>query len=441
MKLSKTIISVFFVTAFAISVHPLLLPAQPTPVTEQHIQAIGQSFAQNGIAKGRVVLDQYGRVELKGEYYDEKEVDRAFSLAQTVVGVKWVSPVTPENIKVKEWEKALGNLFSRARVLTPTPRVRGEQPPGPSTRGEQPPGPAARGDEAPGPIRKKYGLVVGVSKFKNGIQSLQYSVRDANEFYGFLVSPGGAGFPKENVVFLTDQNATRGNIVKALNRIKSSAEVDDLVTIYISTHGTPPDKFGGVHIVTYDTEVTPRENVWHTALTEAIIKDFIEGLRAKRLVMILDTCYSNGAYKGVPGFLPPGGKSLGAGDEEGYGISKDYGKRLLGSKDIVLEDVPEKDTPKSLDSPEEEGWGKVLVSASGAGEKSWESDSLKNSVFTYYYLDGLKRKGGSVKNAFLYAKPLVYHRVKEEKGSDIDQNPQVMATSKNWDMHLSGRRK
>jgi hypothetical protein len=421
MKFFKMMICLVIVTAFIACVQPRLLDAQQTLVTEQHLLAIGNSFAQSSITKGRVALDRYGRVELKGEYYDGKEVDRAFSLAQTVVGVKWVSPVTPENIKVKEWERALGNLFSRAKVLKPT-----------ST---------ARGDEPPGPVRNRYGLVVGVGTFRNGIQSLQYSVRDATGFYHFLINPAGARFPRENVVFLADQYATRGNIVTALDRIRSSAEADDLVTIYISTHGTPPDKFGGVHIVTYDTEVKPRENVWHTALTETILKEFIESLRAKRLVMILDTCYSNGAYRSVPGFLPPGGKSLGAGDEEGYGISKDYGKRLLGSKDIVLEDVPQKDTPKSLDAPEQEGWGKVLVSASGAGEKSWESDSLQNSVFTYYFLDGLNRNDGSIKNAFFYAKPLVYQRVKQEKGVDIDQNPQVIATSDHWDMRLSARKK
>jgi hypothetical protein len=243
-------------------------------------------------------------------------------------------------------------------------------------------------------------------------------------------------FPKENVTFLTDQDATRDNISRALDRIKGLAEADDLVTIYISSHGTPPDKFGGVHIVTYDTEVKPREKVWYTALTESILKEFIKTLRAKRLVMILDTCYSNGAYRNVPGFLPPGGKSLGADDEEGYGISKDYGKRLLGAKDIVLEDASPKAMAKSWDTPETEGWGKVLISASGAGEKSWESDSLRNSIFTFYFLDGLNRHNGSIKKAFFYAKPLVYQKVKQEKGVDIDQNPQVMATNKNWDMRL-----
>jgi hypothetical protein len=384
-----------------------------TPVTTAHINEIAGMFTRNQITKGYVELDQYGRIELKGEYADEKQVDTAFSLAQTVVGVKWVSPVTPENVKVKEWEKKLGGLFSRAAVLKPT----------------------VKGDAPIGPVKNRYALVVGVGKFKNGINALQYSVRDASSFYSFLVER--AAFPKSNVYFLGDQSATKDNIVRYLTGIRNAAGEDDLVVVYMSSHGTPPDKFGGVYIVTYDTEVKPRERVWQTAIAESVLKDFVENLRARRLVMVLDTCYSNGAYRAIPGFLPPGGKSLGVGDEdEGYGVSQETGKRLFGAKDIVLEDAPKPKATaaKSIDS--QDAYGRVLISASSAGEKSWESDQLRNSVFTYYFVDGLNRYQGSVKDAFQYSKPLVQQRVKQEKGADISQTPQAMATNQDWNMRV-----
>lgn len=382
-------------------------------VTDAHIQQVNQLFAQNGVPNGRVVLDSHGRLELKGDYEDEFQVDRAFSLAQTVVGVKWVSPVTPENIKVKEWEKKLGSLFSRAAVLQP----------------------GVRGDGPVGPIRNRYGLVVGVGKFKSGITPLQYAVRDANLFYRFLLEQ--AGFTKNNTYFLADQNATSSNVVRYLNGIRNAAKEDDLVVVYMSSHGTPPDKFGGVYIVTYDTEVKPRERVWHTSVAESALKDFVENLKARRLVMILDTCYSNGAYRAIPGFLPPGGKSLGVGDaDEGYGVSTAQGKRLFGAKDIVLEDQPRKGTATEKSLGSQESYGKVLISASSAGEKSWESDQLRNSVFTYYFVDGMKRHDGSVKEAFDYSKPRTLQRVQQEKGAEITQTPQAMATNENWNMKV-----
>ncbi len=156
----RAFVSLIVLAAAMAALAPGAAMAQ-SAVTDAHIQQVNQLFATNGVPNGRVELDAYGRLELKGEYDDELQVDRAFSLAQTVVGVKWVSPVTPENIKVKEWEKKLGSLFSRAAVLQPG--VRGEGP--------------------VGPIRNRYALVVGVGKFKSGITPLQYAVRDASLFY------------------------------------------------------------------------------------------------------------------------------------------------------------------------------------------------------------------------------------------------------------------
>jgi hypothetical protein len=386
-----------------------------SPVTREHLQYINSAFARNGVAAGRAELDGYGRVALAGEYADEREVDKAFSIAQVTVGVKWVSPVTPENIRVKEWEKRLGNLFARSNVLNPP----------------------TRGDVAPGPIRNRYALVVGVGRFRYGIHALEFAARDALAYHQFLTDPRRGQFRPENVTLLTDENATRAAIVAALDRLRAIAQEDDLVTLYISSHGSPPDKRGAVNVVTHDTETTPRERIWQTSITEEILKDFVEGLRAKRLVVVLDTCYSNGAYRAVPGFLPPGGKSLGASDSEGYGISRDYSRRLIGAKDLVVENEPARAAaPKSIGSPGAEPWGKVLIGASGSGEQSWESDKLRNSIFTYYFVDGLSRYGGSVQQAFNYAKPRVTSYVKEEKGSDIDQNPQAMATLPQWDMRL-----
>ncbi|MBL7650385.1 MAG: hypothetical protein JNK74_29905, partial [Candidatus Hydrogenedentes bacterium] len=62
-------------------------PAAASPLTARHLQAIQQAFARHGIASGRAELDDQGRVMLAGEYADELEVDRAFSLAQVEVGV------------------------------------------------------------------------------------------------------------------------------------------------------------------------------------------------------------------------------------------------------------------------------------------------------------------------------------------------------------------
>lgn len=402
--------------------------SQQSPVTENHIAHINNLFHQQGIQKGYVAFDRHGRLELKGEYYDEKEVDRAFSLAQSIVGIRWVSPVTPENIKVKEWERQFSDLFKRSLVVQPPVR--------PDTT------------EKPGPIKNRYALVVGIGKFKYPINPLQYAATDAQNFYNYLIDVRKGGIPRQNVALLINENATRDRIKEALNKIRNVAERDDLVVIYFSSHGAPPDKGSATNIVTYDTNPTPPPNIWWTSINEKMLKEFIDNLKALRLVMILDTCYSNGAYKEIPGFLPAGGKSLGVTSQnEGYGLSQQYAKRLIGAKDLVIVD----DTFKSQGgqkSPEfmsEDGWGKVLISASSENEQSFESDQLRQSIFTYYFIDGLDKNRGSVKSAFSYAKPLVNQRVQKEKVYYDDktrefvtptQTPQVIVSNQSWDMRL-----
>jgi len=409
-----------------ISIIVILLPFRDStsrvtssPVKDIHLKSIDALFKENGIRSGFSGYDRYGRVELKGEYKDEREVDLGFSIAQTVVGVRWVSPVVPENIRVKEWEKKLSDLFEKVKRKPE----------------EKPPAPIVDYDTPPGPIGKKYALIVGVGRFQASINQLQYAEKDAKDFYSYLTFPTGGSFRRENVTLLTNEAATRSNIKAALDEIKAVAQTDDLVLLYFSSHGTPPDKFGGVHLVTYDSQVKPRQAIWETSLTENILKEFIQTVKAKRLIVIMDACYSNGAYKGVAGFLPPGGKSLGAEEDEGFGISKKYmSQRLLGAKDLVIEE--ELQESKSPSGEASGGWGKVLISASDEGEKSWESDNLKNSIFTYYFVSGLKRYG-SVKEAFDYSKPLVKRTVKAEKGEDVDQNPQLTPSRKEWNFSIA----
>ena len=182
-------------------------PLQPSPVTSAHLSHINTLLKTNGLRGAWVQRDRLGRVELQGEFGNEREVDRAFSLAQTVVGVRWVSPVTPQRIKVKEWEECLSNLLSGGRCGAPPP---------------------SKPDAAsPGPVAEKYALVVGVGTFKNRIQQLQYANKDAYDFYTYLVDPAGGHFPRQNVVLLRDEHATRANVTLALQDIEKRAQENE----------------------------------------------------------------------------------------------------------------------------------------------------------------------------------------------------------------------
>lgn len=384
-----------------------------SPVKSEHLQMIRSLFADYKIKDGNVSLDNLRRVTLSGGYKDSSEVSLAFSLCQSVVGVKWVSPVTPENIKVKDWEKKLSSLFPKNKAK---------------------PAPATDNIIENG-VPTKYALVVGISEFSNEKLNLKYAAKDAQELYAYLVDSKYGKFNPNNVHLLINKDATRTNIQKALDEIKEKAGYQDMVIIYFSSHGKP-DYDGGHNIVTYDSVVNDtgsKKNkmatLTQTSFPARNLKDFLMDTRAKNTVVILDVCYSGKAFKNIDGFYYAGSKAIDFG-EDNQGISKAaMAKSLFGSKDVVFED----DVVTTSNITKKEAT-KVLISASDEGEKSWESDSLKGSVFTYYFLSGLKKKS-QVKDAFNYSQPNVTRKVKEEK--EEDQHPQVVADKKDWNISIA----
>ncbi len=385
------------------------LNAISSPVTDEHIRIINTLFKNQGIINAKAALDKYGRIELKGSYKNNNEVRQAFSLAQSVVGVKWVSPVEPENIEIQERDKKFSNLF--LKVLAKDQSELG--------------GP-------PGVIVHRYALIIGISRFLNLPEQnqLQFPAKDATDFYNYLISSSKGNFTPNNVTLLTNDKATRANIINAMNDIKSNAKKNDLVVLYFSSHGTPPDPYGVVHILAYDT-VPKRSEIWDTAITKDMLADFIQNQKAQRLVVIIDACFSEGVYKNIPGFLPEGGKAFMMDETEGRGLSQSQmSKDLLGAKDIVLDDEPYSSS-KGL---EMNMYGKILLSASSANEKSWESDKIHNGYFTYYLLQGLSRYG-DVRESFSYLKPKVLESTIEEKGTP--QHPQIVFSNKDANIQIS----
>ncbi|MBF0342633.1 MAG: caspase family protein [Nitrospirae bacterium] len=377
-----------------------------SPITSHHVATINDLFKKYNVRDGFVEIDRLGRIQLKGSYLNEEEVDKAFSLAQSTVGVKWVSPVDPENVVVPGWSKKLSEMMLKAAQ---SPAVKKSAGP-------------------PGPIKNRYALVVGIGRFQNErvAPQLEFAEKDASDLYKYLIDSAKGGFTKNNVALIIGEKATRANIKNAMDEIISKAQDDDLVVLYISSHGTKPDKEGYVFIVTHDTVFEkPGDKMWSTSISATELSGFFQGIRAKRVVAILDTCYSSGAYKNIKGLNPEGAKSLGVEDET-YGISENQAKKMIGSKDIVLEES------SSFSS---DGWGKVLISASGNNERSFESKRLKNGFFTYFLLDGLKQTKGEIANAFSYAKPRVTDGVWAERNEH--QHPQVVPDTKDWNIKLA----
>src|SRR6202789_117310 len=119
--------------------------------------------------------------------------------------------------------------------------------------------PVAKTPSTAGPVQQKWALVIGIGHFADSAAPrLNYNTADAQTFTSLLTDPAVGRFAKANVHTLTDSEATTRNIKEQLNWIARQAGPNDIVVIYVATHGSPrkADSVGGLnYLITYDTEI------------------------------------------------------------------------------------------------------------------------------------------------------------------------------------------
>jgi tetratricopeptide (TPR) repeat protein len=229
------------------------------------------------------------------------------------------------------------------------------------------------------PIKDKWALVVGISKFKNDQLNLRYPSKDARDFYDYLINK--ENFAPDHVKILTDKQATRKNIMTLLGDkwLPNVANPDDLVVIYISSHGSGAelDKESVNYLIAYDTD--PNE-LYATGLPMQDLSSTVKRrVHSDRVVMILDACHS------------------GAASVESKGLTR--------GSNVDAEAIAQ-------------GTGQLVISSSKPDQVSWESKANQNSVFTRCLMDGLQCKGSatSLDDAFEFMKDSVQSEVLKERG-------------------------
>jgi len=231
------------------------------------------------------------------------------------------------------------------------------------------------------PIGDKWAIVIGVSKFADSrMPELKYAAKDAKDFYDYLVDPTGGKFQSDHVKLLLNSDATKINIMDMIGDsfLPHAAGPNDLVVIYLSTHGSPAgaDVRGVNYVIAHDTR--PNKLFATGMEMRQLLRIIKERVHTNRVLLVLDTCYS------------------GAGGVGHKGLSRTN----VDSQSLA------------------QGIGSLVISSSSPEQRSWESDGLKNSYFTRYLIDTLKDSAGNVpiELAFNSMRQKVQNTVLREKG-------------------------
>jgi uncharacterized caspase-like protein len=198
------------------------------------------------------------------------------------------------------------------------------------------------------PPGARLALVVATGTYTDpGLRRLRAPARDADDLAQVLADPGIGGFAVTTVI---DQAAQQ--IRLAVEDFLDGRGTGDLLLVYLSCHGLQDD-YRRLYFAATDTR---KDRLRSTGVEAAWVLDQLEHCRARRQVLILDSCFSGAFAHGAKG-------------EADLGLRD----RFLG-----------------------QGRGRVVLTASTATEYSFEGDptdaaaTAAGSVFTAALVQGLR---------------------------------------------------
>lgn len=138
---------------------------------------------------------------------------------------------------------------------------------------------------------KKFVVLVGISNYINhpSPKNLTLADDDARNFAAYFKSDIGGNLSDKQIGLITNEKATKKNIITLMNKVFSQASANDMIIFYFSGHGT-----SGAFCPT-DTD-----NNYSSLLSHAEIKSIFRNYKTKYKILIADACHAGSMYQGKP---------------------------------------------------------------------------------------------------------------------------------------------
>ena len=206
-------------------------------------------------------------------------------------------------------------------------------------------------------------VIIGINRFQDSkIRELNYCRSDADGLTALISDQRYTPFNRVEVTTLLDREATKERVQAAFEDLGRTSDPRDTVIVYFSSHGIQQDQ-GAAYWVLHDSRVDMEAYKNHrlrvdpeTALEQSEITKLLDGIRARRLLVLVDSCFSAATVISYP---------------RGKDFKAQKTKRLFYRL---------------------RGEGRVVITASEGMQKAMELPELGHGAFTYFLLEGLKGK-------------------------------------------------
>ncbi len=186
----------------------------------------------------------------------------------------------------------------------PSMEVASDDPPSETQTPAEPP--AEGTEDKPGfvsasPQPNAYALVVGIEDYRS-VTPTPGARGDAEQFAELLESTFGV--PHGNIHLLTDDNATRSDILSKLSWLQQNVPSDGRIYFFFSGHGAPDVESGNAYMLPYEGRP---ETLEFSGLPMDEILDQLELTEARDVLAFVDACFSG---SGDRSSLPEGTRPL-----------------------------------------------------------------------------------------------------------------------------------
>ncbi len=234
---------------------------------------------------------------------------------------------------------------------------------------------------------KLYIVSIGISKYKDTTLNLDFAEKDAADVITL--------FKKRNKIFdniktfkIVNEQATRENILSVKDSLMET-EVNDQVILFFAGHGLLDESYN-YYLTTHDFDY---QNFFKTVIAYDDFIDILDSIPARKKVVFIDACHSGEIDKEQ--------------DENNTGAVILNNENTAGSRSLwSLEygNIPGFGSQSTFELMKliftdlRRGSGTTIISSAGGKEFAYESKKIKNGVFTYVLINGLKSKEADLDN-------------------------------------------
>jgi len=213
---------------------------------------------------------------------------------------------------------------------------------------------------------EKWALLVGINNYEDErIVDLDYATADVTAFRDALIEPKVGGFSEAHVYLMTDKSTgdsrpTHTNVLFRLGKLAELIKPEDTFIFYFSGHGLT--RQGKSFLLTVNADSRDLKMLKLTAIPVELLQQYMPKTRARKNLFILDACRND----------PEKGK--GASDNL---LTEDFAKGVW-----VVPRAGKDKLPQTA----------ATFFACSLGERAYEWPERKQSVFSYYLIEGFSGK-------------------------------------------------